>query len=560
MPPVVASPLNPVRETWLGLPPRRPRTERRNVRPSQGRPSGVVGPPTSWYQRRCRPLVGLGVASEAPAPNVAAWVTTQEKTLSLKKLGQRQAALLAKSTSMMDELEALGTGEGDRQRAKRLSKGIQKIHDEIDDINDQKKSAQLAEVQIDAGNVVSGTAFDRDPLRDPKDRTPVFTGNDPWDGNDSPALRHTSPEEAKSRALSAVELASGMSEGSREKATEILEKQDPTSVIARYALLTSDPDYVSAFAQSIKSPNPLLTNEEIKAVRRANEFARAMSLTNTEGGFLVPFQLDPAVIQTDALGVSDIRRISKNVVATGDVWNGVSSGAVSWSWDAEATEVSDDATTFAQPTVVIHTARGFVPISIEAFMDEANVTEAIGQLLADGRNDLEGTALATGSGSSQPFGIVTALAGGASETTSATTDVFAIADVNALWDALPARYQTNATWLANPIIYNEIRGFGAAGSPAPFITELKDELLIKRPMAVSSYVDATYGSGDNQILVVGDFQNYVLADRIGMQVELVPHLFATANNRPSGQRGLFAFYRMGADSVLDGAFSVLNVT
>jgi HK97 family phage major capsid protein len=114
--------------------------------------------------------------------------------------------------------------------------------------------------------------------------------------------------------------------------------------------------------------------------------------------------------------------------------------------------------------------------------------------------------------------------------------------------------------LANPIIYNEIRGFGAAGSPAPFITELKDELLIKRPMAVSSYVDATYGSGDNQILVVGDFQNYVLADRIGMQVELISHLFATGNNRPSGQRGLFAFYRMGADSVSDGAFSVLNVT
>ncbi len=73
--------------------------------------------------------------------------------MSLKKLGQRQAALLAKSTSMMDELEALGTSDGDRQRAKRLSKGIQNIHDEIDDINAQKKSAQLAEVrtQIDAG-------------------------------------------------------------------------------------------------------------------------------------------------------------------------------------------------------------------------------------------------------------------------------------------------------------------------------------------------------------------------------------------------------------------------
>ena len=485
--------------------------------------------------------------------------------MNIEKLDLRQRALVKKSTSMMDELEALGTGDGDSQRAKRLSKGIQNIHDEIDDISAQKKSARLAEVrtQIDAGTNVTrgdGYDFDRDPLKDPADRTPVYTGNDPWDGNDSPALRNTSPEEAKSRALSAVELASGMTDGSREKATEILEKQDPTSVIARYALLSSDPDYVSAFAQSIKDPLPLLTNEEVKAVRRVREYARAMSLTDSEGGFLVPFQLDPAVIQTDALGVSDIRRISRNVVATGDVWNGVSSGAVSWSWDAEAAEVSDDATTFAQPTVVIHMARGFVPISIEAFADEANVTQAIGQLLADGRNDLEGTALALGTGSGQPFGIVVALTGGSQEVASATTDVFALADVNALWDALPARYQSNATWLANGIIYNEIRGFGGAGSPAPFITELKEEALIKRPMAVSSYMDATFGSGENYLLIVGDFSAYVLADRIGMQVELVPHLFATGNNRPSGQRGLFAFYRMGADSVNDDSLRLLNVT
>jgi len=181
-------------------------------------------------------------------------------------------------------------------------------------------------------------------------------------------------------------------------------------------------------------------------------------------------------------------------------------------------------------------------------------------LLVDGRSDLEGTALATGSGSGQPFGIVTSLAGGASELPSATTDVFAIGDVNGLWDALPARHQEKATWLANPIIYNEIRGFGVAGAPAPFITELKEESLIKRPMAVSSYIDSSYGSGDNYVLVVGDFSNYVIADRIGMTVELIPHLFSTSNNRPTGQRGFFAFFRGGADSVLDGAFSLLNVT
>ena len=42
--------------------------------------------------------------------------------------------------------------------------------------------------------------------------------------------------------------------------------------------------------------------------------------------------------------------------------------------------------------------------------------------------------------------------------------------------------------------------------------------------------------------------------RPGMNVEFVPHLFTTGSNRPSGQRGLYAWWRVGADSVNDLAF------
>jgi predicted phage gp36 major capsid-like protein len=45
-----------------------------------------------------------------------------------------------------------------------------------------------------------------------------------------------------------------------------------------------------------------------------------------------------------------------------------------------------------------------------------------------------------------------------------------------------------------------------------------------------------------------------------MTVELVPHLFATGNNRPSGQRGLYCYWRVGAGCVDTGAFGMLNVT
>jgi HK97 family phage major capsid protein len=70
----------------------------------------------------------------------------------------------------------------------------------------------------------------------------------------------------------------------------------------------------------------------------------------------------------------------------------------------------------------------------------------------------------------------------------------------------------------------------------------------------------TSGAVSNFVAVYGDFQNYVITDRVGMAVEFIPHLFHTSNNRPSGQRGWFAYYRTGADSVNDNAFRMLDVT
>jgi HK97 family phage major capsid protein len=84
--------------------------------------------------------------------------------------------------------------------------------------------------------------------------------------------------------------------------------------------------------------------------------------------------------------------------------------------------------------------------------------------------------------------------------------------------------------------------------------------ILGKPVYESSDMDSTYGSGENYVAVVGDFSNYVIFDRVGMSVELIPHLFATQNNRPSGQRGFFAHWRVGADSSNDAAFAVLNIT
>jgi len=83
------------------------------------------------------------------------------------------------------------------------------------------------------------------------------------------------------------------------------------------------------------------------------------------------------------------------------------------------------------------------------------------------------------------------------------------------------------------------------------------EVLFNKPVVENAYMaDFTGTTGAEARLVVGDFSNYVIARRQGMNVELVPQLFDVTNNRPTGQRGWFAYARIGGNSVNDAGFKL----
>lgn len=422
-------------------------------------------------------------------------------------------------------------------------------------------------LRIEAGTAAAGRSdYDRDAILEP-DSVEDCRFKNPWDLSDVRTFGRDRGEvatEMRARALSAIEKMAGANDKIREAATNILERFDSgDSKLAQLCLATSSPAYLRAWSKMARGQQHTLTQDESRALQQAEPF-RAMSLTDNAGGYLVPFQLDPTVIITSDGTRNDIRQAARQVVATGDVWNGVSSAQVSWSWDAEGSEVSDDATTFAQPSIPVYTARGFVPISIEALQDEQNVTQEVAKLLAMGKDSLEATAFTTGSGSGQPTGIVTALTGTSSVVNAATDDTFALADVYTLQGSLPARYRANASWLANNLIYNKIRQFDTAGGNGLWaqLGDGRPPVLLGRNVLESEAMDGTIttsGSVHNYAAIYGDFDNYVIADRVGMTVEFIPTLFHTSNNRPSGQRGWFAYYRVGADSVNDGAFRMLDV-
>jgi HK97 family phage major capsid protein len=184
----------------------------------------------------------------------------------------------------------------------------------------------------------------------------------------------------------------------------------------------------------------------------------------------------------------------------------------------------------------------------------------IGKLLSDGMLQLLNDALTTGSGTGMPTGIVTALTGGSSVVAAGTADTLTAADVYNVQGSLGPRWQANARWCANLAILNKLRQLETANGSLVF-PELRatEPTLAGKPVHELSNMSAALGggAGNNPALLYGDFSNFVVSQRIGSAVELIPHLFGS-NLRPTGQRGLYMYARYGSDSVNDAAFRLLT--
>jgi HK97 family phage major capsid protein len=330
--------------------------------------------------------------------------------------------------------------------------------------------------------------------------------------------------------------------------------------IAKRMLLTENEHYRSAFAKAVTSVSPAWTAEEARAV---SEFRAMSGGVDTAGGFGVPVLIDPSIILTSGAAAAPVLDLARIVTITTDEWKGVSSAGVSWSYDAEGSQVSDDAPTLAQPTVKVFTARGFIPYSIEIGEDYPSFAAEMRRLLDAGYIDLVASQTITGAGSTSPRGIFTALDANTNVEVIVTTDgQFGAVDLLKVWKSLPERYRGSATWIMSTDVENEIRTFSANDTGAYYTVNLTQGgigNLFGRPVRTTDYAPEFTGTtGAANILVVGDFSNFLVAQRAGMSLELIPHLFGTTNGRPTGQRGWFAYARHGFDSVNDLGFRILQ--
>ncbi len=346
---------------------------------------------------------------------------------------------------------------------------------------------------------------------------------------------------------------------------KIVRASDRTEM-ARRIIVTENPAYKRAFYKLTTDPmgTAKLTDEESQAILAFEQYkeGRAQSETTTQGGFALPVFIDPSVILTDQELDNPFLRTASIVDVNTNAWKGISAAGVSWSFDSEAAEVSDDSITLAQPSVTVFMARGFIPFSIEVSQDWPGFQSEMARLLAAGYDDLLLNKFTSGSGSGEPRGLLTALtAQTGSEVTVTTDGLFGQEDIYKAWAALGQKYRRRASWQMSVGVMNKIRQFGTSTNFHAFTVNLTEgaiDQLFYKPVYENAYMaDFTGTTGSANICTVGDMSAYKIARRQGMEVELVPQLFATNANLPSGQRGWFAYARIGGNVVNTSALKVL---
>jgi HK97 family phage major capsid protein len=371
------------------------------------------------------------------------------------------------------------------------------------------------------------------------------SGRSPYEDLDAVRSRVVTRADLRARALDAIELEAKRGNLSRDYAEAATVKAQDNPGIARHMLLTGSEEYQEAFRAYVEDPQGM--------AQRA-----ALSLTLANGGYLLPFVLDPTVVLTNTGSANPWRRISNVKQTTSNTWNGVTSAGVNAAWLTEGTITTDGTPTVGNVQITPQKASAWVFGSYEV-LEDTDFGQQLPRLLADAKDRLEEAAFATGAGSGGvPQGVIT---GATTVVTTATTLVIAVGDIYAVQGALPPRFRNapGASWVANVAIINSFRQLDTAGG-ASFWTNLgrnQPETLLGAPIYESTTMSGVKSVGSLEA-VFGDFGQFFIIDRVGVSLIYEPLVKGTGGILPAGQAGWFMFWRTGSQVAVPNAFRVMK--
>jgi HK97 family phage major capsid protein len=369
--------------------------------------------------------------------------------------------------------------------------------------------------------------------------------------------------EVMTRAHKVIDRANHDGDFSEEAAVnaDSLIRRDTSGELASYIATVGSPEYHRAFLKVVSAlpgHNPLLTEKEINAVAYASSL-RQMDLS--AAGYAIPITLDPTLNLTSDGQVNPIRQLARVETITTTEWKGVTSDGVTMAFHAESYEETDGSPTLVQPTIYAEKASGFVPFTIEAGEDWAALTTELVKCFADARDALEAEKFVTGAGhaSNEPEGIIAGL-DPSSLVASASASTFADDDVYALKQSLAPRFQPNAKFLASGPVLDYIRRMtGPASAEPSILTDGPPVRILGKPAYEVSDMTTLPSTAGETVLLYADLKQFLVLDRVGMSLEIIPHLFGAARHYPIGQRGAYVYFRVGAGILADAAFKATRI-
>jgi HK97 family phage major capsid protein len=353
----------------------------------------------------------------------------------------------------------------------------------------------------------------------------------------------------------------------RMTAIERMLRSDETNDVARAAAALADPAYTTAFMKVLRDPTHghlAWSDEESRAFRRVYT-ERALAESGS-GQYVVPIAIDPTIIITGSGAAAAIRSVANVKTSAVATYQGASAAQVTASVLAENAAFGDGTPTLTQISIPTYKGGAYIPASFEMYEDVDNLADDVSRLFSDAKANLEATLFTTGTGSSQPTGVMTAVSAvTASRVSPATGGTIAAGDIFTVQQSLPARFRSSPSarraWIANLAVINKIRQFGTSNVYYAFTgnaTETAPATLLGDALIEASPLSSSITTGQD-VLLYGDFSRYFIVDRVGPTVEFIPNVFDQSTGRPSGTRAWLFHWRVGAACADTNAFRDLRL-
>jgi HK97 family phage major capsid protein len=483
----------------------------------------------------------------------------------LQEIIDEQTRVAAQLQRMNDNPDTTEDDDGDLRdtliaRWKELEPKREKLVKDMDDVKAITRAAN------DPANRESGDGGDPAVRRMTGSRGPEFmVRKDPLaDREETKDYTFLSRSDVVARAATLVEqhdkrgwLTDNRGEAANRSA------QAPS--IARHMLMFGGDEYYDAFREYVNDPTG-------RGLQRA---AGALSLAAAQGGFLLPYFLDPTIVITTDGTTNPYRRLASVKQVTTNAYQGVNSAGVQAAFlDEAAAAGTANYQGVGQIQIGVKKAAAWVYGSLEA-NEDTNFADQLPRLIQDGKDILEENNFAVGTGgtalnSGVPNGVVSAL-GTAQRVNAAASGAIAAQDIYNLEAALGPRFRMSGSvgFAANIATINKIRSASPSGAGSSFWATLGDgtpSRLLNHVIEESPSVTSTAGTGTassgtaSAQVVFGAWDNFYIVDRIGMSMLFESMITGTgaSANIPTGQQGWYAFWRVGSNVSTANAFRWLQ--